>query len=339
MSREYFLSFDAATKTLAFVLLSIDRGAAAALRERTETLKYIRAQLQPALECGYTPELEAVIDALATEADAIAAESGDLVTLHAGDVSDLFPDRADKSITEQERIRAVRDYVDALVRPAVESLALPADSAFERVRVLIEYQMSSNFKSRSVATTLAALLIDHSVTFVMPILKNRIFFAPDLHYGLIAKKYKTTYAANKRHAVLNTQLLAELFGLQLNTRKGLLSHISDAIMQVFGQIKFGDVPRAPPKEAPGSKSGAGPRRAGGRRAAAPRRARAQRAGTGSETSPPPAKAPPSGPAKAPAVSRLLRPPSTPRASSAAPRARAKAGSTARATARGRSFAP
>ena len=45
------------------------------------------------------------MDALATEADAIAAASEDLVTLHAGDVSDLFPDRADKSITEQERIK------------------------------------------------------------------------------------------------------------------------------------------------------------------------------------------------------------------------------------------
>lgn len=230
-TREYFLSFDAATKTLAFALLSLDRAGVGPLRERLEYLKGLRARLQSAAP---GPDFDAALEMLDAAAEELAEDSRALVRLHAGDVSDLFPDRADKSISEQERIKAVRDYVDALVRPALESIGGAP------VRVFIEFQMSRNFKSRSVATALATLLIEHPVVFVMPMLKNRVFFAPELHYGLIAKKYKTTYAANKRHAVLNTQLLAERFGIELKTRKGLLSHISDAIMQVFGQLRFGD---------------------------------------------------------------------------------------------------
>jgi hypothetical protein len=138
-TREYFLSFDAATKTLAFALLSLDRAGVGPLRERLEYLKGLRARLQSAAP---GPDFDAALEMLDAAAEELAEDSRALVRLHAGDVSDLFPDRADKSISEQERIKAVRDYVDALVRPALESIGGAP------VRVFIEFHPAAWCKSR-----------------------------------------------------------------------------------------------------------------------------------------------------------------------------------------------
>ena len=70
----------------------------------------------------------------------------------------------------------MRDYVNALVRPAVESLALPPADVFGRVRV-IEYQMSSNFQVSERGHHSGGAADRPPVTFVMPILKNCIFFS------------------------------------------------------------------------------------------------------------------------------------------------------------------
>ena len=98
--------------------------------------------------------------------------------------------------------------------------------------------MAPNFKSRAIATALATIFIKHKVAFVMPMLKNRISFTRELHYCIVAKNFKTTYAANKRHAILNAEYLANAFGWNLGVKKGKMSHLADAIMQVFGYLKF-----------------------------------------------------------------------------------------------------
>jgi hypothetical protein len=151
-----------------------------------------------------------------------------MLIYHDGGVSDIMPGKKDKEITDVDRIGAVVKYVDGLPTITPDT------------HVLIEYQMATNFKSRTVATALAALYAQrgHKITFVMPLLKNRVNFTRELHYVMIQRNYKTTYTANKRHAILNVGYLAEHFGWQINVQKKLLSHVSDAVMQTLGHIKF-----------------------------------------------------------------------------------------------------
>lgn len=210
-----YLSFDAATKTLAYSYMTID----------------------VSLYDTYVNELASLYKRIESKDDLGALEK-DLLDLqtkvrqmlvyHDGGVMDIMPGKKDKEVTDVERIQAVVDYVDNL--PLVDP----------NTHVLIEYQMATNFKSRTVATALAALYAQrgHRITFVMPLLKNRVNFTQDLHYIMIQKRYKTTYTANKRHAILNVGYLAQHFEWAVNVPKKLLSHVSDAVMQTLGYFKF-----------------------------------------------------------------------------------------------------
>ena len=86
-------------ETLAFALLSIDRGAAATLRA-TEILKANAHNCSPHWNMDILPSWRPPMRTLATSRRIIAVTaSGTSSRSHAGDVSDLFPDQADKSIT------------------------------------------------------------------------------------------------------------------------------------------------------------------------------------------------------------------------------------------------
>ena len=127
MSDGFYLSFDCATKTLAFSLCWVGLGAfrarhagiraeAAAGRESFAKLSALaRRPLGPA-------EAEAVragAERLREKTAGLAAEVAGACRLLDGETVDLFPGRADSDISTVERIRALAAYVASRVRPSL----------------------------------------------------------------------------------------------------------------------------------------------------------------------------------------------------------------------------
>jgi hypothetical protein len=116
-------------------------------------------------------------------------------------------------------------------------------------RVLVEYQMSVNDKSRCVSN---GILYHYSgvpgatVSLVGPTLKNKISFSTDesLDHGTFMAKYASKYTSNKNHSKenflywLNTRGLIDLIQKN-NIAKKNIDDIADAFMQIWGWLCFG----------------------------------------------------------------------------------------------------
>lgn len=213
----YYLGFDCATKTLAFGLVWVDLEG---FRRRAAAL---RAELAAAKGAGGA--------AGALRLKKIGAEIDGFVRILRGDVVDLFPGRADASIHSVERIQALAKYVNEVVKPKTPSAA--------PLTVMIEFQMGANARSRMIAAALVALFPDFNVCFVGPSLKNKVYFTEDGRYCHFVEKNKTTYAANKAHAKYNFKYLEKTLGTSIPKTKISRGHLADAIMQIFGHLKYG----------------------------------------------------------------------------------------------------
>ena len=116
-------------------------------------------------------------------------------------------------------------------------------------RVLIEYQMSANDKSRCVSN---GILYHYScipgtlVALVGPTLKNKVCFSKDetLSHGTFMAKYASKYTANKNHSKSNFLYWLNLYGLnsildENKIAKKNVDDIADAFMQIWGWLEFG----------------------------------------------------------------------------------------------------
>jgi len=240
---KWHLGFDCATKTFAFSLSRIDLGAfeesKARLRTRVraaiEVLRRAAAMLRDGGDA--VPRAAGLVREVAPVLEAADQESRAFVRLADGETVDLFPDRADDDIATVERLRAVVRYVNGRVRPAVRRL-VPAG---ESVRVVIEFQMGPNARSRAVAAALVALFADDDVIIVGPTLKNKIATCEEGRYCYFAERYASSYGANKAHAKYNFARFEDAFGTEIPATRpaSLRGHIADSFMQVIGHLVFG----------------------------------------------------------------------------------------------------
>ena len=236
----WHLGFDCATKTFAFSLSRIDLEAFAAGR------KHIPARARAILEVTRRAEALRHVDVAAAmrlmagvepSAAALDNETRDLVRIVDGETADLFPGRSDDDISTVERLQGVAHYVARRVRPAVAAVVPPG----ERLRVVIEFQMGPNAKARAVAAALIALFAEEDVIIVGPTLKNKIATCEEGRYCYFAERYKTSYGANKAHAIYNFAKLEETFGTGIppTAPASLRGHIADSFMQVIGYLVHG----------------------------------------------------------------------------------------------------
>lgn len=209
MPAHYYLGFDCATKTLAYGLIRLDFDGLAAAIEAPPS---------------------------AGKNAAIAKAVSSSIALLAGDVVDLFPGRADKTIDVVSRVKALARYVNETVRPAVarETARVPG-----RFTVVVEFQMGPNAPARAIAAALIALFHDADVKVVPPSLKNKIWFCEEGKYCYFAEKYATNYTANKAHTKFNLEVLEKRFGTKIPKTSLCRGHLADAIIQCFGYIKYG----------------------------------------------------------------------------------------------------
>lgn len=222
----WFLSFDCATKTLAFSLCYVDlpriREGLPGFCRRLAALRELAARGE--LDCPRGRGALAALD----------ADLSALFRIAAGDTVDLFPGVADKDIPTVVRIRELARYVDRRIRPLLAG-ARP-------LRVLVEFQMGVNAPARAVAAALVALFADEDSALVGPALKNQVSFSPAGGYGAFAARYRKAYDANKAHAAFNFGTLEAAFGSGVDPGlpARLRGHVADSVMQVWGHLLPGE---------------------------------------------------------------------------------------------------
>lgn len=149
-----------------------------------------------------------------------------MFSLHYVNVFDLLPNMKVNNISIEDRVMRLKGVVEYI--KAINSKLMPAAPIS---KVLIEYQMSANDKSRSISTALAYAFspadygfsfygthLDKSggpamgpadsappttVELVGPALKGKIYFGSAGHLHDFRKKYMGNYAGNKAHAKYN----------------------------------------------------------------------------------------------------------------------------------------
>ena len=232
----YFLSFDCATKSLAFIIAYVD----------VEKIS---------------------LDIINQDNKENNNKEKDIIKIIDGETVDLFPNIADVDILTVDRIKALVIYVRKRILPVLAGLGrqpliltnndtilagqnqhqdrqllqattdqLQAVAGQDRqLQVLIEFQMGANPKARMIFAALIAIFADYDVELVNPSLKNKIYFSEEGKHKHFIKKYSQLYSANKAHAKYNFEFIEKKIGSPIkatNTEKG---HIADAFMQILGQ--------------------------------------------------------------------------------------------------------
>ena len=116
------------------------------------------------------------------------------------DVVDLIPNQKVKNTTPIERALKLKEYLYKLDNDHKHILT-------DNCKILLEYQMGPNDKSRTIFSQILYHYSDISVTknieIVGPSLKNKININKNTSFGDFYKKYTKTYDANKKHSICN----------------------------------------------------------------------------------------------------------------------------------------
>lgn len=217
----YYLSFDCATKTLAYVLLRIN------FCYNKNDLNQLRNLLTLIEQNNNNKTIN---DKMITMLNKIDTDTKNSIIIISADCVDLFPGRCDKNITTVERIKTLADYINSTIFPLI--LDIPK----EQIDVFVEFQMSYNTKSKIISIALLSLFNQYELYIVHPTLKNKMFITEEGKFTNFIKKYKNTYTANKKHALYNFKEYERIFNQNVDICDDLKGHIADAFMQVLGYL-------------------------------------------------------------------------------------------------------
>jgi len=220
---KWFLSFDCATKTFAYILIKINFNYLFIdTDEVIKIVKHIEYKLQ---NNEYSEELEKMINKL----DNKTKFAIEIIT---GNCIDLIPGIANKDINTVERVKIVSEYTKNKIFPLIKNI--PKD----QLSVLVEFQMSHNTQSKVVSIALLSLFSEYELCLVNPSLKNKLYFTETGRYCYFMEKYKNAYNANKKHALYNFKEFERIFDQKLDIPDKLKGHIADSFMQILGHIMY-----------------------------------------------------------------------------------------------------
>lgn len=152
--------------------------------------------------------------------------------IHTADVFDLTGGRCVDTV---ERTRLLKDCLTA-VDEKNKYFGFHVD------KVLVEYQMPANDKSRCVSQQIVYHYSGNvDVSLVGPSLKNKVCFSQDdsLSHGAFMERYASKYTANKNHTKANFLHWLDMYD-QVDVIEGIkkqnVDDIADAFMQVWGWL-------------------------------------------------------------------------------------------------------
>ena len=220
---KYYLSFDCATKTFAYILVKINFNYLYADTNELRTVcNYISNQIK---EGKITEDIINILHKLDNN-------TKNAIQFIKGECIDLIPNIANKDIDTVERIKIVSKYVKKNIYPLI------TDINPDQLSILVEFQMSHNTQSKVVSIALLTLFSDYEIHLVNPSLKNKLYFTTEGKYCHFIEKYKNSYDANKKHALYNFKEFERIFNQSLTCSDKLKGHIADAFMQILGLIMY-----------------------------------------------------------------------------------------------------
>lgn len=220
---KWFLSFDCATKTFAYILIKVNFDQLFIdISEVTKIVKLLEHKLQ---NDGYSEDIEKMINKI----DNKTRFAIEIIT---GNCIDLIPGIANKDIDTIERVKIVSEYTKNEIFPLIKDIPI------DQLSVLVEFQMSHNTQSKVVSIVLLALFSEYELCLVNPSLKNKLYFTEKGRYCYFMEKYKNSYDANKKHALYNFKEFERIFDQKLNLSDKLKGHVADSFMQILGHIMY-----------------------------------------------------------------------------------------------------
>lgn len=209
-----YLSFDVATKTLAFVKFTTNIDWEK-LDKILAFVVFCKANLKSA-----SPEQ---LDKMILKVDSLMVELKSMIIIEDGTTVDLFPDTPNEDIKIVPRVIAATKYIKNRIHVDTDTI------------VIVEFQMGPNNKAGHVEAAIISIFAEHQVHEVHPSLKAKIFFSSELKHHHYTKKYGTLKTANKNHARDNFNEAEKLFTSKLpaNITPALKGHIADAFMNAF----------------------------------------------------------------------------------------------------------
>lgn len=212
-----FLSFDVANKSLAVTIIDCNHDDILPQMQSLLTKFQERKKKIPETDLiNSTNEVLQKINHLATS----------LIKIHYLKVVDLIPNKKVKETTSEERLSNLCNYLknDLFSFIQINDLA--------PFKVLIEYQMSPNDKSRAMSHQLAAICAFHDwpIHYVKPGLKNKLYFRSleETKCSYFHLKYKSNYIANKNHSKNILKRLLNVYGQEDKASSIKKAHMDDA---------------------------------------------------------------------------------------------------------------
>ncbi len=194
------LSFDVATKSLAFAVIEFDG-------DWMSKCMHVLDSAKPGYE----------MDALVQVNDII----GKAIQMPKLEVVDLAPGLKSKEVDPHKRARSLKQL-------------LSSDDMNEKYdSVLLEYQMSANYNANAVYNQLLYHYANYDVKTVKPSMKNTLKIGK-VSMSELCQKYSTKYKANKVHSTQCVDHILKAFNLKWpDVKTKNKDDISDAIMQAL----------------------------------------------------------------------------------------------------------
>lgn len=148
---------------------------------------------------------------------------------------DLLPLKKVKEVDVIDRCYALCEYLDNLHKKInIEDIN----------KIIIEYQMNTNDKSRVVSNQLIMYYLSkkinkNNIILIRPVLKNKLCLCIDGEYHKFLNKYLDTYNARKKHSEFNFINICKEKNIDIsNINKKWLSDVGDSFMQIIAYLYF-----------------------------------------------------------------------------------------------------
>lgn len=262
-NKRYIISFDIANKSLAVAVLEINEINYYNLKNKiisensinnmnaNENVNKKQDSVKKSSSIIKTKKLISQIKNLNNKVSNILNSLNNNIIIHILEVKDLLDGKLLSDTNLIQRTHFLSKYLMNLDKLIKEKINIEWGEIYNSCEVLIEYQMNSNDKSRTIQNQILYHYINklnnERIHIVNPGLKNQIFCYSSEKgiynkYGDFIEKYSTNYSANKNHSkacFLDFLKKRKCFDLVVKIKKKNLDDIADAfIMAIVFYTKY-----------------------------------------------------------------------------------------------------
>ena len=233
---QHFIGFDCATKSLGVAYITYDTS-------QYNTIALLATKLKTVVgttDTIKTVDLNKILDILKQ----IQSALDHVIYVRGIELYNLLGDKQIKDVPFVEKMRFLKVALNKVSASAnftgkiSGSTAASADIT-SLPKILVEYQMSANFKSHDIFTGIIYHFAENDVQVIGPSLKQKIAFGSDGRYSHFLKKYSSNYAANKAHSKFNVVEWLTVFNqidMIKNIKQSNLDDVGDAVLMTIAHI-------------------------------------------------------------------------------------------------------